>query len=444
MAFRSSNVHAFAPRVRIVVVDFNGGAMTLRCLRHLSETEWPSDRLEVVLIDNGSSQQVVDDDGSTLPTVRTVRLPHNRGFASGVNAGLQDLGDVEYVALVNNDAFVEPGWLAALVGALERDPDRGAATAKVLFASPFIRVNLAVDAADGRPASSVTLSGLRIDGKDVLARTRVRYGRAGRGQVADEAGALMSLEPRAELVIPTNEDLPHPTSAELRLSTASPASLVVDAGSVEQVRVDRAPTWVTIAIDRPPVSLVNNVGTVRSTDGYGADRGFLEPDDGRFDQPCEVFAWSGCVVLLRRDFLEDVGHFDDRYFAYYEDLELAIRGKTRGWRYVYEPGAVARHLHSATGREGSSAFIFYNERNRLLTLARHDPSARVLAVLVGYVTATLSYGRSELGVWRRHRRRPAVSVFAARLRALGSFARLLPGTLRRRFADRRAPRRDRA
>ena len=79
-----------------------------------------------------------------------------------------------------------------------------------------------------------------------------------------------------------------------------------------------------------PRDIVNNVGSIVFEDGYGADRGFLEPDEGQYQEPVEVFAWCGGSVLLRPRYLADVGLFDERFFLYYEDTDLAWRGRAAG------------------------------------------------------------------------------------------------------------------
>ncbi len=50
-----------------------------------------------------------------------------------------------------------------------------------------------------------------------------------------------------------------------------------------------------------------------------------------------MFAWCGGAVLLRADYLVDVGTFDERFFLYYEDTDLSWRGRHKGWRYQYVP-----------------------------------------------------------------------------------------------------------
>ena len=71
------------------------------------------------------------------------------------------------------------------------------------------------------------------------------------------------------------------------------------------------------------------------------------------DRPREVFGACAGAALYRRGMLDDVGLFDEDFFAYFEDLDLAWRALQRGWRCVLAPDAVVRHHHSGTLGEGS-------------------------------------------------------------------------------------------
>ncbi|MBV8979587.1 MAG: glycosyltransferase, partial [Acidimicrobiia bacterium] len=130
------------PLVGVVVVDHDGGRLTLRCVESLLAVDWPPDRLRVVVVDNAS----VDSVGPKLerrdPRLAVVRSESNLGFGGGCNLGVRHLGDVDYVALLNNDAEADPGWLEPLVAALEADGTAGAAASKVLFSSPFDEVSV--------------------------------------------------------------------------------------------------------------------------------------------------------------------------------------------------------------------------------------------------------------------------------------------------------------
>jgi GT2 family glycosyltransferase len=120
------------PRVRVVVLNHNGGEHVLRCLTALAATQWPADALEVVVVDNASTDGSVEKIAGGHPEVRLVPAGGNLGFP-GNNLALRDLASVDYVALINNDAFVEPGWLEPLVAAIEADGRVGAASSLLLF-----------------------------------------------------------------------------------------------------------------------------------------------------------------------------------------------------------------------------------------------------------------------------------------------------------------------
>ncbi len=117
-------------RVRVVVVNFNGGDAVARCVDALTALDTRHD-VEIVVVDNASS------DGSPealrqRPGVALWPSGSNLGFVAN-NLALADLGGVDYAALVNNDAFVDPGWLDPLVDALEADPGLGAVQSKIVF-----------------------------------------------------------------------------------------------------------------------------------------------------------------------------------------------------------------------------------------------------------------------------------------------------------------------
>jgi GT2 family glycosyltransferase len=78
------------------------------------------------------------------------------------------------------------------------------------------------------------------------------------------------------------------------------------------------------------------------------DRGQGEPDVGQYDTQTGVFGPCGAAALYRRELLEDLAldgeYFDEGFFAYCEDADLAWRAQLRDWRCVYVPAAVATHV----------------------------------------------------------------------------------------------------
>ena len=78
------------------------------------------------------------------------------------------------------------------------------------------------------------------------------------------------------------------------------------------------------------------------------DRGQMQLDLGQYDKNTEIFGACGAAALYRRCMLEDLAvneeYFDEDFFAYYEDADLAWRAKLRGWRCVYSAQAVGEHV----------------------------------------------------------------------------------------------------
>lgn len=426
------------PKVRLVVLNYNGGELVERCVRHLEALEWPEDRLEIVVVDNAST------DGSDRclerrPRVRLIRSGANRGFPAN-NLGLTDLGDVDHVGLVNNDAFADARYLQPLVAALEADERLGAVCPKIVLEPRFLALSITAPTfsspGDGRELS-VRLSGLEVDGGDVWRSTS--FGR-GCHQLEDgppAEGPFRWLAGTATISVPVGapggEAPKAPEGARLRLAAPRPVTVVLDGGGgVVEATVADIPRWVEVPLGGSPYDIINNVGSILIEGGWGADRGFLERDTGQYDQPQDVFAWCGAGVLFRRSYLEDVGGFDDRFFMYYEDFDLSWRGRVRGWRYRYVPEAVLRHVHAATSVEGSPLFQHFVERNRLVMLLKNAPRRWVLGAIAGFLLATASYARRDVVLPLLRGCRPRPAMVWARLRSFGAFLGLVPHAWRER------------
>jgi GT2 family glycosyltransferase len=117
----------------------------------------------------------------------------------------------------------------------------------------------------------------------------------------------------------------------------------------------------------------DSTGLLVYPDGICRSRGWLEKDVGQYDEADEVLAPNGCAAVYRRAMLEDVGLFDEAYFAYLEDLDLGLRGQLRGWRCRYVPGAVAWHKKSSTSGYHSAWKAYLVERNRIWNAVRLLP-----------------------------------------------------------------------
>jgi GT2 family glycosyltransferase len=88
----------------------------------------------------------------------------------------------------------------------------------------------------------------------------------------------------------------------------------------------------------------------------------------------EVFAPCAAAALYRRDALVKVGGFDESYFAYLEDVDLGFRLRLAGYRCLYVPDAVVRHVGSATtGGQRSDFSVYHGHRNLVWTYFKNMP-----------------------------------------------------------------------
>nr|MCU0270668.1 glycosyltransferase family 2 protein [Acidimicrobiales bacterium] len=420
------------PKVRAVVLNFNGGEHVLRCVEHLTRTEWPADRFELVVVDNASGDGSDAAVQERFEQVRLIQTGANLGFPAN-NVAMRDLtrDGVDYVALVNNDAFVEPGWLAPLVESLEAQPDLGAACPRILFEPRFVEVVIDsptfVPPGDGRDLG-VRVHDIGVDGRSQFGLTQ--FIRGAWGQETGPDGPFRWTSSQAVLRVPAGGVGAGFGFTQLFLAAEATKEVTLTCGRYRvHVEVGPEPVEVQVPHWEEPFDVVNNAGSILVDDGSGADRGYLEPDGPDFDEPAEVFNWCGGGVLLRRAYLEHVGLFDERFFLYYEDTDLSWRGRRRGWRYVYEPTAVVRHHHASSSGVGSPTFRYYTERNRLLMLAKNAPAR--LAWRAG-----LGETRRAVAVVLRHYvkrpltlRLPVRAEVAHRWRVYRGYLRLLPAML---------------
>ena len=119
------------PRVSVVVVNYRRPDDTVACLRAFDDVDWPADRLELVVVDNASGDGSAGAIRAGAPGATVIESEVNTGFAGGCNRGARSCSG-QYLGFLNNDARPAPGWIAAAVDVLERDPGIGAVASKVL------------------------------------------------------------------------------------------------------------------------------------------------------------------------------------------------------------------------------------------------------------------------------------------------------------------------
>ena len=243
------------PGPAVVIPNWNGRRWLPGVLGTLAAQTLPA--AEVIVVDNGSSDDSLAYLRAEHREVRVIALERNTGFAHAANAGLR-AARADAVALINTDIELAPDWLQRMTAALDGDPGSAAVACKML-------------------------------------------------------------------------------------SLADPRE-VYDAGDVLR------------------------------RDGACEQRGRFGRDDGRFDEPGEVFGACAGAALYRREPVLALGGFEERYFAYLEDVDLALRLRLAGWSCRYEP-VVALHAGEGSSHQLSGAHHYLIARNTVFLVARFFPAA---------------------------------------------------------------------
>jgi GT2 family glycosyltransferase len=390
------------PRVRVVVLNWNSAWYTRRCVESLLRTDYPADRFEVVLVDNGSVDGSAERLADWFPQLRLIRNGANLGFAEGCNRAMRDRDGVDVVALVNNDASVEPGWLRPLVDAMADDPRIGAAGARLQLEPGFVPV-------DVRAEATVELGAAVVDGSDISAALRFD----GVEAVHDAAWPLdvahRVVRGVGRLWVPAGAGA---RTLELALSGEGAFEVTCGAASVGGAR----PHPVSLELPSARTVLVNGIGTARNERAEGFDRWYGTPVADLGDAAHEVVdvpGFCGGAALLRSDMLDEVGLFDPRLFAYYEDTDLSWRATRAGWRIVAVPGAVVDHAFGASGGSRAVGFFHLDRRNWWLTADRNGSAAERAAVREEVGSSLRKALRANVAGRIKRRRPPSFELLAA-------------------------------
>jgi GT2 family glycosyltransferase len=181
---------------------------------------------------------------------------------------------------------------------------------------------------------------------------------------------------------------------------------------------------------------IDKAGHLIYPDGQNRGRGSGELDAGQYDRVEEVLWPDGCAAMYRREMLDEIGGFDEDFFAYADDAELGLRARIAGWKCMYIPSARVRHHRGATLGVRSSRRLELIERNRVLLAAKLFPWSLL------WLNGMYYLARLGASLWAAARNRGEVGQFqgahgkltAALALVKGDFQalKLLPRMLKKR------------
>lgn len=243
------------PKVSIIIVNWNGKKYLRNCLTSVFNQTYPN--YEVMLVDNGSTDDSVEYTKKNFPITKIIQNKKNIGLTAATNKAIEQCNG-KYIVTLDNDTKVEPKWLEELVRVGELDDCIGSCQSKVLLLK----------------------------------------------------------DPKV--------------------------------------------------IDAVGISIAKKGGTIR--EGYGLK------DGEEYNQTKKVLGAS-TAVLYKKKMLDQIGLFDDDFFAYYEDVDFALRARLAGWKCMYVPKAIVYHIHSATLGKSSPFKLYLLTRNEYYYKIKNLPTS---------------------------------------------------------------------
>lgn len=99
---------------------------------------------------------------------------------------------------------------------------------------------------------------------------------------------------------------------------------------------------------------------------YASHRGVDEVDTGQYDAVMETPFVTGCSMMIKKQVFEKIGLFNEKLFAYLEDLDFCLRASHAGYKLLYAPESIVWHKNAGSSGAGSDTHQYYMTRNRLL------------------------------------------------------------------------------
>lgn len=130
--------------------------------------------------------------------------------------------------------------------------------------------------------------------------------------------------------------------------------------------------------------------------GLPYPRGRREVEINKYDSDRVVFGASGGASLYRVSMLEEIGLFDEDFFAYYEDVDMSFRAQLAGWQVLYEPSARVYHQIGATGQRIRGFTTYQTLKNLPLLLWKNVPWRLMPMIFPRFVLAYFAFYGSAL------------------------------------------------
>lgn len=188
----------------------------------------------------------------------------------------------------------------------------------------------------------------------------------------------------------------------------------------------------TIGICSPKIlhfdnpKIINSIGMTFNKRGRQYHIGDGEFDNGKYSLEREVFMVAGAAMFCRKKMLDEIGGFDELFFAYGEDSELSLRAWWNGWRCVYNPESVIYHVRNSAAKKYPEYYAiarYYEARNRYWNIITYFPRRKLFPVMP-YIMKDIGYS-SLKSIYRMIRFREKPIILQAHFNTIQHLGRLL-------------------
>lgn len=171
-----------------------------------------------------------------------------------------------------------------------------------------------------------------------------------------------------------------------------------------------------VGIAQPKLLLLDHRERLDSGGSWLSKTGFLihygceEKDGPQYDRPVQVLTVKGAAMIVRRETIDDIGLFDEDFFAYFEETDLCWRAWLRGWRVYFAPVSDVYHkIGGSTKKIGSPTINFHSFKNRIMSLIKNLEGTNLVWILPLHLILVLGFsviyfaalrGRSGLAIYR--------------------------------------------
>jgi len=107
----------------------------------------------------------------------------------------------------------------------------------------------------------------------------------------------------------------------------------------------------------------------------------LEKDEGQYDDTCEIFWATGACMFIKKEVFNNLGGFDEDYFAHQEEVDLCWRAKNNGHKVFYVGASCVFHLGGSTLSNMNPKKTYLNFRNSLFSITKNLPRGKALFLI---------------------------------------------------------------